>query len=273
MKIAITGATGLLGSRIVELLSDSFEFLPISQSSCNITDQNQINTVIQSMNFDMFLHLAAYTNVDGAEKEKEIAYNTNVNATKYILNAVNNKQKKMIYISTDFIFDGKNPPYFEDSKPNPIGYYGQTKYEGEEEVKGKAMIVRPSYPYRKSFDVKKDFVRRLKELLEQGKTLTMINDSLITPTFIDDIAFALKHLINNYSPEIFHIVGSESMSPYESGKMIAKAFNLDELLVQPISYDEYFKDKAKRPRYSQIKSKKNDFYKMKGFKEGLKEMI
>lgn len=273
LKIALTGADGLIGSRVVELLKEDFQFIPLPQSQMDITNPNQVKDVLREIDFDIFLHLAAYTDVDGAEKNKEISYKVNVEGTKNVFEAMPQKQKKFIYISTDFVFDGNKPPYDEESLPNPISYYGQTKYEGEKVVNppagGGAMIVRFSYPYRAQFEPKKDFVRNVKYALEQKKILQMVTDSTITPTFIDDIAYALKYLFNNFSPEIYHIVGGDSLSPYDAGKLIAKTFNLDGNLIQPISYKEYFKGRAQRPQYSEIKSKKNNFYKMKTFEEGL----
>jgi len=269
-KIALTGASGLVGSRIVELLSKDFEFIPLSQKQLDITNKDQVWQNLKDLDFDFFLHLAAYTNVDQAEKEKEIVYQTNVNGTKNIFEVVNQKQKKMIYISTDYVFDGKNPPYDETSLPQPLGYYAQTKFEGEKIIGKEGMNVRIAYPYRKQYELKKDFVRTVKFLLEQNKTFTMINDSTMTPTFIDDIAYGLKYLFNNYSPEIFHLVGADSFSPFECGKLIAKNFGLDEQLIQPIAFAEYFKNKAPRPQYATIKSTKNTFYKMKTLMGGLK---
>ena len=272
MKIAITGSTGLIGTRLTELLNKDFQFIQILEKEVDITDRKSVQNKIESLNFDIFFHMAAYTNVDGAEVQKERAYKINVEGTKNIFDAVLKKNKKMIYVSTDFVFDGTHPPYYEDSKPNPIGYYAQTKYEGEIIVKDKAMITRFSYPYRKSFEPKKDFVRTIKFLLEQKKPLYMMTDSLITPTFIDDIAYAMKYLLVNFTPEIFHIVGADSLSPFDAGKLIAKTFHLDENLILPTTYEEYSKGKAKRSRYSQIKSKKNTFYPMKTFEEGLRQL-
>jgi dTDP-4-dehydrorhamnose reductase len=278
LKIAVTGSTGLIGSRIIELLNKDFQFIPLLQKKVNITNRQQTDETISNIDFDILLHLAAYTDVDGTEKNKEAAYRINVEGTRNIFEAVNAKKKKFIYISTDFVFDGKQEkaPFYEDSIPNPISYYGQTKYEGEKIVNssagGRAMIVRFSYPYRANFEQKKDFVRNIKSQLEQGKSLQMVTDSTITPTFIDDIAFVLKYLFNNYSPEIYHVVGGDSLSPYDAGKLIAKTFNLNQSLIQPTTYEVYFKDRAKRPQYSEIKSKKNNFYKMKTFEEGLNEI-
>lgn len=273
LNIAITGSTGLVGSRIVELLSGQFNFIHLLQSDVDITNKESVQQVIGNLDFDILLHLAGYTNVDGAEREQDIAYKINVEGTKNTYDAVLQKGKKLIYISTDFVFDGTNPPYFEDSDPNPLGVYAKTKYEGEKIVKENSMIVRISYPYRTSFEPKQDFVRKLKSLLESGKELQMMTDAAITPTFIDDIAYSLSHLFQNYSNEIFHIVGGENLSPLEAGKLIAKTFNLPESLIKPTTFAEYSKNKAQRSQYSIVKSKKNTFHKMRTFEEGLKEIV
>lgn len=272
LKVALSGSTGLIGTRITELLSNEFNFTPLLQSNVDIANKDQVYKAINEMDFDIFLHLAAYTNVDGAEKNQELTHTVNVTGTKNVFDAVTAKNKKFIYISTDFVFDGTQPPYDENSQPNPLSYYAQTKYQGEQIVKNKAMIVRLSYPYRAKFEPKKDLVRGIKTILEEKKPLQMVTDSLITPTFIDDIALSFKYLFNNYSPTTYHIVGANSLSPFETGKLIAKYFRLDESLIKPITYAVYFKDKAKRPQYSEIKSINNNFYKMRSFEEGLAEI-
>jgi dTDP-4-dehydrorhamnose reductase len=271
LKIAITGADGLIGSRIIELLEEKFSFVPLSQEVMDITNRDEVDRVINNIDFDIFLHLAAYTNVDKAENEREKAWQVNVEGTKNVFEAVFLKKKKFIYISTDFVFDGKkeNTPFFEDSLPNPISFYGKTKYEGEKIVENMAMIIRLSYPYRAYFKQKKDFARRIIENLKEKKIIKMVKNSLITPTFIDDIAFSLEHLLVNYSPEIFHLVGKNALSPYEAGLLIAKIFHLPKSLIEEVFYDEFYKDKAKRPQYSDIRSKKNDFFPMSNFEKGL----
>jgi len=273
IKIALTGASGLVGSRIVELLKNDFTFISLGQTEMDITDKDMVWQKIKNTDFDIFLHLAGYTNVDGAEKESDTALKINRDGTKNVFEAVHKKNKKFIYISTDFVFDGTNPPYFEDSIPHPLSVYAQSKYEGEKVVEKTGMIVRISYPYRKVFDVKKDFVRSITSLLRQNRPLSMVTDSTFIPTFIDDIAFALKYLFVNFSPEIFHIVGSQGLSPFEAGKLIAKTYSLDETLISPTTCLEYFKNKAPRPQYNDVKSKKNNFYKMKSFTEGLQFML
>lgn len=280
LKIALTGADGLVGSRIVELLGQDFEFIPLSQKSMDITNKEQIDNTLKNLDFDIFFHLAAYTNVPGAETNKELCFKINRDGTKNVFDVVNSKGKKFIYISTDFVFDGVNPPYDEDSQPNPTSVYAASKYDGEKIVNplrqladgGQAMIVRIAYPYRANFELKKDFFRTFKFYLENNKPLSMIADSLMTPTFIDDIAFGLKYLFNNYSPEIFHLVGSQPISPYEAAVIVAKTFNLDQSLIGKTTYKEYVKGKARLPQFVTIKSKKNNFYKMKTFEQGLEEI-
>lgn len=269
MKIALTGSKGLVGSRIVELLAQDFEFIHFERPEFDITDKSRITTSLAEQDFDLFLHLAAYTNVDGAETEKETAYKINVDGTRNIFEAVKNRGKKLIYISTGFVFDGIKPPYYEDSPAHPLSYYGQTKYDGEKIVMDEAMIVRLEYPYRSNFDLKKDFVRTIKSRLESGQEIAGITDSLITPTFIDDIAYGLKYLMNNFSPEIYHLIGADCLSPYDAAIVVAKNWNLDASLVKKTTYEEYFKGKALRPKLADVRSKKNNFYKMKTFREGL----
>ncbi len=271
VKVIMSGATGLVGSRIFELLSPhpEFEFIPLTSAQCDITQLAQVEQFLKTHQYDIFLHLAAYTNVDKAETEPHIAQQLNVDATKNIFQQVVSQNKKMIYISTDFVFDGTHPPYLENSSVNPISQYGKSKAAGEAVVKDHAMIVRIAYPYRASFELKKDFVRTIKYLLEQGTVINAVTDSLIVPTFVDDCAYALQHLMLNYSPDTYHIVGSQALSPFDAVQTIAKVFKLDQKLIIPTTYEVFFKGKARRPQWSDIRSSKNTFYPMKSFQQGL----
>lgn len=265
----MTGASGLVGTRIIELLSDKFEFIPLSAQQMDITDKDSVNSFLSTVSYDLMLHLAAYTNVIGAESEKDKAYSVNVTGTQNLLDVVTSQKKEFIYISTDFVFDGKNPPYVETSTPNPISVYGASKYEGEKKVGSNGMIVRISYPYRSSYELKKDIVRTLKSHLEAGKSLSMVDDSLMVPTFIDDIAYGLGHLMNNFSNEVFHLVGKDTMSPYTLALTIAEVFGLDKGLIGKTTYEQYFVNKAKGPQFGDIRSEKNTFYPMHTLEEGL----
>lgn len=269
MKIAVTGANGLVGSRVIELLQETHTVVPFESRNLDITDKKTVSVVLGKTEYDILLHLAAYTNVDGAENEKELAYAVNVEGTKNLFDAVSASGKKMIYISTDFVFDGKIPPFDEKSTPNPIGYYGQTKYEGEQVLNNQAMIIRISYPYGLPPSKKPDFVQRLRQILSHNKPITMIADSAMTPTYIDDIAKGIEYLTTHYKPEIYHLVGGKSYTPFEVGTIIAKHYNLPESLIMPTTYKEYMKGKAARPQYSIVMTSKNTFTPMKTFEEGM----
>ncbi|MFA9288845.1 MAG: NAD(P)-dependent oxidoreductase [Weeksellaceae bacterium] len=272
-KIAITGASGLIGSRVIELLQDTVSFIPLRQTDMDVTDEQSVDKALSGLDYDILLHCAGYTNVEGAETERDQAYNLNVTGTKNILATIEKSKKKMMYISTDFVFDGTNPPYDETSTPNPLGYYAQTKYEGEKLLTDKAMIVRISYPYGYSPAPKADFAHKIAALIQDEKPLHMIQDAMITPTYIDDIVYGLQHLFNHFSPSIYHLVGSESISPYDSGRIIAREFGLSEKLVKPTTFKEFTQGKAPRPQYSEIVSKTNDFYPMKSFSEGIIQLF
>src|SRR5579864_4697223 len=140
LKILITGGNGLVGSRIVELLSKKYEFEQVSRSSgVDIIDKQVVFDKIKNSDTEVVLHLAAKADVDGCEKEKELgeqsdAWKINVEGTRNVVDACVSANKKIIYISTDFVFGGEDTPengYTEENIPRPINWYAQTKYEGE----------------------------------------------------------------------------------------------------------------------------------------------
>ena len=164
MKILGTGLSGLVGSRVVELLNSVYEF---EFSDTDITNKEAIDERIRSSNASIVLHLAAKTDVDGCEKDRTLgtegdAWKINVLGTENVVEACEKNNKKLIYVSTDFVFDGETKSeYSEEDKPNPINWYARTKYEGEKIVQSSNfnwIIVRIAYPYRSNFK-RKDFVR------------------------------------------------------------------------------------------------------------------
>lgn len=272
LTIALTGATGLVGSRIKELLETEFNIITLPQNEMDIRQRSTVETKLHQLEFDLLLHMAAYTDVDRAETDKDSCHSLNVEGTRNLFETTQNMGKKMIYISTDFVFDGSEEGYDENSTPKPIGYYGQTKYEGEQIVRGNAMIVRISYPYRAVFADKTDIVRSILSILEESKTIKGITDNLITPTFVDDVAASLKHLINSFAPEIYHIVGGDSLSGFDLARTIADSFGLNRNLIVPTTFAEFYSGRARRPKNSNMKSVKNNFYKMKALLQGLEEL-
>lgn len=279
MKILGTGLTGLVGERVVKLLSDTYEF---EQSYDDITDKIGISKKIETSDADCVLHLAAKTNVDGCEEDKNkgiegAAWKVNVIGTKNVTDACSSSNKKLIYISTDFVFDGeKKDKYYEEDTPNPINWYAKTKYEGEKIIQSTNLdwiIARIAYPYRANFK-RMDFARKLKDLLQNGQEIKAVYDQTITPTFIDDIANALKVLIENKEKGIFHVVGSQPLSPYDAAVLIADVFDSPKAKISKIEREKFFKNRAPRPFNLSLGNDKIQRLgiKMKTFEEGLKEI-
>src|SRR3989344_2611687 len=268
LKIAATGLSGLVGARMRALTDNEFEWIDLNESMLDITRKDEVASCIKNLNADLLLHLAAFTDVDGCENNKDRAWQINVEGTRNLFVSAQGKKIKFIYVSTGFVFDGDNPPYYEDSVPNPISHYGTTKYEGEKIVGNGGMIIRIDYPYGSTVAHKKDVVGSLLDLLKENKPIKGVVDQILTPTFIDDIAHAFVHLVANFDPSIFHLVGANSLSGYELIKTIGREFNIDTSSVLQTTYDEFYRDKARRPRNDIVKTKKNNFYPMKSFEEG-----
>lgn len=283
MKILGTGLTGLVGSRIVELLSPNHEFEHIGPSTgVDITDQQSVIDAISRSDASVVLHFAAKTDVDGCEKDKFLgeygdAWKVNVLGTENVIAGCEKSGKKIVYISTDFVFDGtKQTPYTEEDIPNPINWYSQTKWEAEKRVQIAVIpwnILRLAYPYRTTFQ-KLDFVRVILKRLQQGEEVKMVTDHVMSPTYIDDIAYALSTLLEKDQQGIFHCVGSEFVSPFEAGNLIAKTFGVDHSLIKETTREEFFKNRAERPFYlglSNAKIQKLNVI-MSGFEEGLQKL-
>lgn len=280
MKILGTGLAGLVGSRIVELLSEKYEF---DSSNVDITDRENIQNKIKNSDASLVLHLAAKTNVDSCEQDKSLgengeAWKINVLGTQNIVDACWESNKKLIYISTDFVFDGEHQPeggYSEEDKPNPINWYAKTKYGGELIVQklSNSLILRIAYPYRASYE-RLDFVRAILNRFKEKLDVTAIVDHVFTPTFIDDIAVALDVLIKNDSKGLFHVAGGRALTPFDAAGYIAKIFGFDQSKISKTTRAFFFKDRAQRPFQVALKNDKIEKLgiKMRTFEEGVKEI-
>lgn len=282
MKILGTGLDGLVGSRIVDLLKDKYEFENLSISTgIDVTDRSAVLERITGSDAQMVLHLAAKTNVDGCELDKALgekgdAWKINVLGTQNVVDGCLQNNKKIIYISTDFVFDGTKEVYVEEDIPNPINWYAKTKYEGEKIIQNSKIpwiIVRIASPYRAKFE-RLDFARAILKRLQEGLPIAGVVDHVFTPTYIDDIVFAIDNLINNNAQEIFHIVGSQSLSPYAAALLIAKEFGLEASGIDKTTRVSYFANKAPRPFQLALKNDKivKLGIKMRTFEEGLREI-
>jgi dTDP-4-dehydrorhamnose reductase len=256
IKILATGATGLVGSRFVEMFSDKYEVINMDLTTgVDITKVETFAPFIDAHPDAKFLiHLAAFTDTNKAFAEsgdtEGICYKVNVEGTKNIADVCKKQGIHLVHVSTDFVFDGqKSTPYTEEDVTSPIEWYGETKSIAEDVVKQSGAsytIIRLSYPYRATYDLKPDLVKKIRAGLETGKLYPQFSDSIITPTFIDDIARAFDKIIEQKPLGILHIVGSDSMSPYVLAQKVASAYGFDPATVKEGSLAEYLKT-ASRP--------------------------
>ena len=254
-KILGTGLSGLVGNRVVELLQDKYDFEDLSlDTDVDITNKDQVDERIGASDAKVVLHMAAITDVDACEKERSdkensLSWRVNVAGTENIVKAVKASNKRIIHISTDFVFSGLEEKYTEESKPNPVNWYGETKYRAELVVQENLtdyVILRLAFPYRAKFE-RPDVVRFFLNRFKEGKSVDAISNWTITPGFIDDMAFVFEAFIANNKVGIYHTVGSDSMTPYEMAIAITELFGFDKTQVNAVKLEDLFAGKAPRP--------------------------
>lgn len=292
MKILITGC-GMLGYDLCRILEEHELFCldinePTFQVSnfqlCDITDFEKTYRTITKINPEIVIHTAAWTDVDGAEKNPGDAYRLNVIGTRNVALSCQRFDASMIYISSDYVFDGeKKEPYIEFDKPNPLSVYGKSKYYGEiivQQLVNKFFIVRSSWLYGVNG---KNFVKTILNLAKQKNVLKIVNDQFGCPTYTKDLAEAIKYLITtNYELStglygIYHITNSESCSWYEFAKEIVKLVRSPkfEVKITPITTSELNRP-ARRPKNSVLKNfmwELNGFKPLRNWQEALKNYL
>ncbi len=281
-NILATGLSGLVGSRLQQVLTD-YSFTDLSLTSgVDITNENEVENAFVKNDAPWVLHLAALADVDKCESEHELAYKVNVMGTKNIAQVCKKYGKKMILISTDFVFAGDDIEYFEDSERKAKNYYGETKILAENEVTkilpaNQWVILRISHPYKilTVGEPKKSFFQRMYEILESGKELTAIRDFFSKPTYIDDIALMIDKLIKLNLRGSYHGVGGSLETGVEEAELICEVFGFNRDLIKPVELEKYFAGKAKRPRKLDLnndKIKKAAGIQIDTFEEGLREI-
>lgn len=235
-NLIVTGLSGMIGDRFRELYGHKYNFENFDiTEGVDITDEKQVRERVANSEAEIILHLAAFTDVDAAEKQKDdkegSCYKVNVTGTQNIVTAAKEHGKYVIFISTDFIFDGtKKKPYTEEDIPKPLNWYGQTKAWGEEIVRSQMdrnfSIIRISYPFRGNYAPKLDIVRKIIKGLKEDNLGPLFNDNFITPTFIDDLCKVFFMFTLKRPRGVFHATGSSFMSTYDLAVLIKQHFNL-----------------------------------------------
>lgn len=290
-KILITGSNGLLGQKIVQLWSEERNFDLIATArgnnriteikgfnyvSLDITNEEEVVAIISEYKPDYVINTAAMTNVDQCEEDQDLCLKLNVAAVKYLIKACEKTGSFLVHLSTDFIFDGEEGPYLETATPNPISFYGQSKLDAErllEESTISWAIARTVLVYGITEGMSRsNIILWVKNSLEAGKELQIVNDQWRTPTLAEDLAKGCLLICENNAQGIFNISGKDLLNPYQMAMATVDFFGLDASLITETDGSK-FKQKAKRPPktgFNIDKAKKLLKYTPRSFKEGIK---
>jgi len=290
MKILITGANGLLGQKLVALISGEGNHellatgrgsnrLPSGKSytyaSMDITDRERVLSVCREFRPDTIIHTAAMTNVDQCEEKRKACWEMNVSAVSNIIEACRNEGSHLVHVSTDFIFDGSKGPLTEDEIASPVNYYGESKLAAEKAIINSNIswsIARTVLVYGVAHDMSRsNIILWVRKSLEEGKEINVVDDQWRTPTLAEDLAIGCYLLATSGKQGIFNISGKDFMTPYEMAIATAEFFQLDKSLIHQTDGSK-FKQKAMRPPRTGFvieKARHELGYEPRSFREGL----
>jgi dTDP-4-dehydrorhamnose reductase len=258
-RILVTGAKGMLGRDLMDILHSSFpgdEVIGWDIEEIDIRKENDTVAKIETLRPEVVIHLAAYTDVDGCESNKEGAFAVNAEGARHVARAASKCRAKMIYLSTDYIFDGeKKEPYLESDPPRPLNVYGHSKLKGEQYVQqevGDFLIIRTQWLYG---PFGKNFVDSILRQAGEKKTLSIVNDQTGSPTYTVDLAKAICVLIQFDARGIFHVANSDLCTWYAFGQAVLSLSGVSQVRVIPISTKELGRPAA-RPSYSVLNCQK-----------------
>lgn len=215
----------------------------------DITKRDEVKRLIYDFYPDVIINAAAFTNVDACETEKELSWKVNVKAVEYMAEAARVTDAHIIHLSSDYVFDGSKGYYSEQDIPNPISYYGRTKLASENVLKISGTnhtIIRTNVLFGIVDKGRKDFVRWVVDSLKNNEPISIVTDQINNPTYLDDLAEALKLLIEFKKYGLYHIGGSDFLSRFDFTMRITEYFDLDKKLVKPIITED-LNQPAKRP--------------------------
>lgn len=289
MKILVTGSNGLLGQKLTELIQqqEGFELIatargksaiPITKGSfysLDICDPASVDAVFAEAKPDVVIHGAAMTMVDQCETDRDACWKSNVTAVEYIVKACEKVKAHLVHVSTDFIFDGSHGPLDENEKPAPVNFYGESKLAGEKVVIESSLdwcIARTVLVFGITSDMSRsNIVLWVKDSLEKGKTIQVVNDQFRTPTLAEDLAMGCFLAAKHKAKGVFNISGKDFMTPYDIAIKTAEFFNLDKSLIKPAD-STTFKQPARRPLVTGFiidKARKELGYEPHSFTEGV----
>ncbi len=253
MRIAVTGAAGGVGGSLMALLAgrDGVEAFPVTRKEADLADGAAVREVIYRLKPDVVVHCAAMTAVDRCETEQELAWRINVDGTRAVADAARGAGARLVYISTDYVFDGaKDGPYTPDDPPHPLNVYGATKWEAEKitlDIPG-GLVVRSSWLFSRRG---KSFVRTVLELAARQAEIKMVNDQTGAPTWSKDLAAAILVCIEENASGILHVTNAGACTWHEYAEKVLALKGISGVAVKPITSDELGRP-ARRPKNSRL---------------------
>jgi dTDP-4-dehydrorhamnose reductase len=289
-RILITGSNGLLGQKLVELLVQKQDIEVIATASgknrlpftngylykeMDVTSVEMVDAVIGEVRPDIIIHTAAMTNVDQCEMEKDACWKVNVTAVENLIEACRKYDVFLEHVSTDFVFDGTSGPYKEDDLPNPVSFYGWSKYAAEKAVANSGLrwaVARTVLVYGIAHDMSRsNIILWVKKSLEEGKQIKVVTDQFRTPTLAEDLAIGCYLIADQQAEGIFNISGKDFLTPFEMAVMAADYFDLDKSLISPTDASAFTQPARRPPRtgFDLTKSRNILGYEPRTFREGI----
>lgn len=281
MRILVTGGRGMLGKNLVEKLERRGEKVCVFDlPSGDVCDRERVEQAFLSVRPEVVFHLAAYTDVDGAEEERELAYSVNVLGSEAVSEFSKKYGAKIVYLSTDYVFGGSGDlPWRTDDEPSPVNFYGWSKREGEERVlksNDRSFVVRTAWLYGDG----KNFVRSVLAAAKAKKVLRVVDDQVGSPTYVGDLNDCLIEISRSEKYGIYHATGEGFCSRFSFAKKIfAIAEELDErwreIEVLPQKSEDYPLP-AKRPKNGRLdksKLEREGFSRLPDFETSLKKYL
>ena len=270
MKVLVTGANGFTGQHLVKtLVNKGFEVIATSRNeskltsysnltyyNCELTDVRNVENLFDLTRPDAVIHTAAMSKPDECAANPELCKANNIQATQYLLSAATKVgTNHFVYLSTDFIF-GEGGPHAEEDAPAPLNLYGASKLEAEALVNAaslKTTIIRPVFMYGPVWEnLRPSFIQWVAGKLQNGEPIKVVTDQARTPTYIGDLCWGIRKIINDKVSGTFHLAGKEIVSPYDMAVAVAKHLNLPLGLIEPVTAST-FPEPVKRAGRSGLK--------------------
>lgn len=275
-RVLVLGAKGMVGTELMAVPSSHFEVIGLGREELDITAEPEILRTTKKIRPGVVIHAAAYTDVDGCETNPDRAFHVNGEGTRHVARACREIGAKLVYISTDYVFDGEGSrPYREQDPVNPLSVYGKSKLEGERHVQRlleEFTIVRTEWLFGKGG---KNFVTTVLSQAREKTPLHIVQDHIGSPTYAVDLSTAIFRLVAKGCRGIFHITNSASCSWYSFAREIIRLAEIPDVEITPVDW-AFLKRPAPRPRYSVLDCERlrvETGLMMRSWKEALKEFM